>query len=435
MRKRFGPAEPAEFTRSAKPHEDVASRQARGVGANTSRRKAHGAIDGIRVLDLSTIIAGPLAAMLLGDFGADVIKVEHPRGDPMRTHGHSKNGRGLWWKVISRNKRTVTLDLSKEFGQQILHRLVAVSDVLIENFRPGVMERWNCGYEQLCKLNPRLIMLRVTGFGQFGPYASRPGFGTLAEAMSGFAHLTGQPDGPPTLPPFGLADGIAGLAGAVAVLLALYRRDSQDGRGQMIDLAIIEPILTVLGAQPTIYDQLNLVLQRMGNRSGNNAPRNTYKTRDGRWVALSTSADSVARRTLHLVGRPDIAEEPWFAAGSERAKHADELDAIVAGWIAERDLPDVVAAFESAGAAIAPVYDIAQIMADPQYAALNTIIEVVDDELGTLKMQNVAFRMSRTPGAVRFPGRALGADNEEVYGELLGIEPGRLVELKDEEVI
>src|SRR5215831_9003438 len=252
------------------------------------------ALEGVRVLDLATIYAGPFAAMLLGDFGADVIKIEHPRGDPMRGHGHARDGVGLWWKVVSRNKRAVTLDLGKPAGQDLLRSLVEQSDVLIENFRPGVMERWNLGYEDLRAVNPRLVMLRATGFGQFGPYANRPGFGTLAESMSGFAHLTGQPDGPPTLPPFGLADGIAGLAGAVAVMTALYHRDARGGEGQMIDLAIIEPILLVLGAQPTIYDQLGLILQRMGNRSGNNAPRNTYRTRDGRWVAVSTSADSIA---------------------------------------------------------------------------------------------------------------------------------------------
>ncbi|HZV50397.1 MAG TPA: CoA transferase, partial [Candidatus Dormibacteraeota bacterium] len=206
-----------------------------------------GALGGVRVLDVATLFAGPFAARILGDHGAEVIKVEHPRGDPARTHGHRKDGHGLWWKVLGRNKLAITLDLSKPRGQELLRGLVAKSDVLIENFRPGVMERWGLGWEALSAVNPRLVMLRVTGFGQFGPYASRPGFGTLAEAMSGFAHITGQPDGPPTLPPFGLADGIAGLAGATAVMMALYHRDLHGAGGQMIDLAIIEPILHVLG--------------------------------------------------------------------------------------------------------------------------------------------------------------------------------------------
>ncbi len=393
------------------------------------------ALEGVRVLDLATIYAGPFAAMLLGDFGADVIKVEHPRGDPLRGHGHSKNGVGLWWKVVSRNKRAVTLDLSKPAGQDVLKGLVEQSDVLIENFRPGVMERWNLGYEQLRAVNPRLVVLRATGFGQFGPYANRPGFGTLAESMSGFAHLTGQPDGPPTLPPFGLADGIAGLAGALAVMTALYHRDARGGEGQMIDLAIIEPILLVLGAQPTIYNQLGLILQRTGNRSGNNAPRNTYRTRDGRWVAVSTSANTVAERTMRLVGHPEVIDEPWFQTGTQRAEHADELDAMVGSWIAERDLDDVVEAFEEAGAAAAPVYDVSQIVADPQYQALGTFIELEDDELGPLLMQNVAYRMTATPGRVRFPGRRLGQDNASVYCELLQLDAKRLSELEAEGVI
>jgi len=388
-----------------------------------------GPLQGVRVLDLATIYAGPFAAMLLGDYGAEVIKVEHPRGDPMRGHGHSKDGVGLWWKMVSRNKRAVTLDLSKPQGQELLLGLAERSDVIVENFRPGVMERWNLGYERLRAGHPGLVMLRTTGFGQFGPYSSRPAFGTLAESLTGFAHLTGQPDGPPTLPPFGLADGIAGLAGAVAVMMALYHRDARGRQGQVIDLAIVEPILMVLGAQPIVYDQLGIVLRRMGNRSGNNAPRNTYRTRDGKWVAISTSADTVAQRTMRLVGHPEVIEEPWFRTGAERAEHADELDEMVGGWIAQRDLDEVLRAFEKASAAIAPIYDTREIMADPQFKALGTFIEVADDELGNMRMQNVAFRMSDTPGEVKFPGRRLGQDNRQVYSELLDLDDARLNEL------
>ena len=388
-----------------------------------------GPLQGVRVLDLATIYAGPFAAMLLGDYGAEVIKVEHPKGDPMRGHGHSKDGVGLWWKMVSRNKRAVTLDLSKPQGQELLLGLAERSDVIVENFRPGVMERWNLGYERLRAGHPGLVMLRTTGFGQFGPYSSRPAFGTLAESLTGFAHLTGQPDGPPTLPPFGLADGIAGLAGAVAVMMALYHRDARGRQGQVIDLAIVEPILMVLGAQPIVYDQLGIVLQRMGNRSGNNAPRNTYRTRDGKWVAISTSADTVAQRTMRLVGHPEVIEEPWFRTGAERAEHADELDEMVGGWIAQRDLDEVLRAFEKASAAIAPIYDTREIMADPQFKALGTFIEVADDELGNMRMQNVAFRMSDTPGEVKFPGRRLGQDNRQVYSELLDLDDARLNEL------
>jgi crotonobetainyl-CoA:carnitine CoA-transferase CaiB-like acyl-CoA transferase len=391
-----------------------------------------GPLGGLRVLDLATIYAGPLAAMLLGDFGADVIKVEHPRGDPLRTHGPARDGHGLWWKVLGRNKRAITLNLSTPGGQETLRALAAKSDVLVENFRPGIMEHWNLGYDQLSSANPGLIMLRVTGFGQFGPYAQRPGFGTLAESMSGFANITGQPDQPPTLPPFGLADGISGLAGAVAALLALYHRDARGGKGQVIDLAIIEPILTILGAQPTIYDQLGVIQGRTGNRSGNNAPRNTYKTRDGRWVAVSTSADAIATRVLELVGHPEVVDLPWFKTGRDRALHADELDEMVGSWIGERDADDVSRLFESAGAAVAPIYDIAQIMEDPQFRALGSIIQIDDEDLGLLKMQNVMFRMLDTPGRVRFPGRRIGQDTDAVLTHVLGMSGADIARLRGE---
>jgi crotonobetainyl-CoA:carnitine CoA-transferase CaiB-like acyl-CoA transferase len=391
------------------------------------------ALAGIKVIDLATLFAGPLAATLLGDFGAEVLKIEHPRGDPSRSHGYSKDGVGLWWKVLGRNKRAITLYLGSEEGQEIFRRFAADADVLIENFRPGTLERWGLGYEELSRANPGLVMARVTGFGQFGPYAKRPGFGTLAESMSGFAHITGQPDGPPTLPPFGLADGIAALATAFAVMTALRARDAT-GRGQVVDLAIIEPILTVLGPQPTVYDQLGIVQQRSGNRSINNAPRNTYRTRDGKWVAISTSAQSIAERVMKLVGRPEFIDEPWFQKGSERAKHADELDEAVGSWISERGQEEVIAAFEKAGAAVAPIYDIADIMNDAQYRALESITTVADPELGEIKMQNVLFRLSETPGRIRHAGPRLGEHNTEVYGEL-GIGKEELKELAKKGVV
>ncbi|HYZ29425.1 MAG TPA: CoA transferase, partial [Thermoleophilaceae bacterium] len=365
----------------------------------------------------------------------DVLKVEHPRGDPARSHGHSKDGHGLWWKVISRNKRAVTLTLSHPTGRELLEALAKDADVLIENFRPGVMEKWGLGPERLQEINPSLVILRVTGFGQFGPYAERRAFGTLAEAMSGFAHQTGQPDGPPTLPPFGLADGVTGLAGAIAVLLALYHRKENGGRGQVIDISLLEPLLTILGPGPSVYDQLGIVPGRHGNRSTNNAPRNTYQTRDRRWVAISASATSVAERVMRLVGRPDIAEQPWFSSARERVRHADQLDSIVAGWIGARDFDEVMAAFEDAGAAIAPIYDVEQLMSDPQVDALDAITKIDDEDLGPLRMQNVMFRLSDTPGAIRFAGRRLGQDNEDVYAERLGLSPERVAELRDEGVI
>lgn len=374
----------------------------------------NGALDGVRVLDLATLFAGPMAAMLLGDHGADVVKVEHPaRPDPSRGHGAAKDGIGLWWKILGRNKRTMTLNLSTVEGQDLLVELVRDADVVVENFRPGTLERWNLSYDRLSAANPGLVLARVTGFGQFGPSARRPGFGTLAEAMSGFAAMTGEPDGPPTLPPFGLADGIAAMATAYAVLTALHARQTT-GRGQVVDLSIIEPILTVLGAQPTAYDQLGVVPPRTGNRSTNNAPRNTYRCADGRWVAVSSSAQSIAERVMRLVGRPDYAAEPWFATGAGRVAHADELDAAVAAWVAERDRDEVLAAFEEAQAAVAPVYDVRDVMADPQLAALEAITTVDDPDLGPLRMQNVMFRLSDTPGSIRWAGEAHGAHTDEI---------------------
>ncbi|MFD3921562.1 CaiB/BaiF CoA transferase family protein [Streptomyces sp. NPDC058595] len=388
-------------------------------------------LHGLRVLDLATLFAGPLAATMLGDFGADVIKVEHPtRPDPSRGHGPAKDGVGLWWKILGRNKRTITLDLGSPAGRDVLLRLAAEADVIVENFRPGTLERWGLGWAELSAVNPRLVLARVTGFGQFGPYSHRPGFGTLAEAMSGFAAMTGEPDGPPTLPPFGLADSIAALATAYAVMTALNGRASS-GRGQVVDLAIIEPILTVLGPQPLWYDQLGYVQPRTGNRSRNNAPRNTYRTADGSWLAVSTSAQSVAERVVRLVGREELIDEPWFGTGGGRADHADELDGAVGGWIARHSREDAIAAFEKAEAAIAPVHDISDVMSDPQYRALDTVTEVQDPELGPIRMQNVLFRLSETPGSIRWAGRPHGADTDAVLTEL-GLSAPEIAGLREE---
>ncbi|MFJ3819711.1 CaiB/BaiF CoA transferase family protein [Streptomyces nodosus] len=389
-------------------------------------------LTGLRVLDIATLFAGPLAATLLGDFGAEVIKVEHPaKPDPSRGHGPAKNGVGLWWKLLGRNKRTMTLDLSKPGGRGTLLRLAAGADVIVENFRPGTLEKWGLGWDELSAANPRLVLARVTAFGQFGPYAHRPGFGTLAEAMSGFAAITGEPEAPPTLPPFGLADSIAGLATAYAVMTALAARD-RTGTGQVVDMAIVEPMLTVLGPQPIWYDQLGHVQQRTGNRSPNNAPRNTYRTADGDWVAVSTSAQSVAERVMRLVGRPELIDEPWFATGADRARHADVLDEAVGAWIARRTRAEVLTEFERAEAAVAPVQDVREVMTDPQYAALHTITTIPDDpELGRLRMQNVPFRLSATPGRIRWAGRPHGADTEAVLTEL-GLSDGEIAALRAE---
>lgn len=394
-----------------------------------------GPLSGMRVIDCSTILAGPLCCQILGDFGAEVIKIEHPvAGDSMRGHGLAKDGVPLWWKEISRNKRTIGLSLSSPEGAKVLRALVRTADVLVENFRPGTLERWGLAPDDLLELNPGLVILRVTGFGQTGPYAHRPGFGTLAEAMSGFAHLTGDPDGPPTLPAFGLADSLAGIAGSSAVSMALLER-ATSGRGQVIDLNLIEPILTAVGPAPTFYDQLGVVQNRHGNRSINNAPRNTYRTRDGAWVAVSTSAQAIAERVLRLVGHPEVIEESWFGSGTTRVQHADLLDEYVGSWISARDRDDVLAAFEAAGAAIAPVYDPRDIIEDPHFRETGMITEVPDDDLGSLRMHNVMWRMSRTPGSIRHTGRALGADTEVILIDELGMDTSEVEALRTQGVI
>ncbi len=392
------------------------------------------ALDDLRVLDVATLFAGPSAATVLSDFGADVIKVEHPqKPDPARTHGRSKNGTGLWWKVLGRNKRNLTLDLSNVDGQEVFLELVKTADVVIENFRPGTLERWNLGYERLSAVNPRLILTRVTGFGQFGPRSKEPAFGTIAEAMSGFAYSTGQPDGPPTLPPLALADNISGLAAAIATLTAIHDRE-RSGRGQVVDLAIIEPILAMLGAQVTVYDQLGIITERKGNRSENNAPRNTYETADGDWVAISTSAHSIAERVMTLVGREDLTHEPWFNDGYQRAQHADVLDDAVSTWIRERDTDVVIDAFARAQAALAVVNDMSRVVTDDQYAAIGAIATVEDEELGPVRMPNVLFRLSGSPGAIRHTGRRHGADTKAILSEL-GLDDGRICQLQEDGVI
>ncbi len=376
------------------------------------------ALEGLRVLDVSTILAGPLCCQILGDHGADVIKVEHPRaGDSMRGHGPSKDGVPLWWTEISRNKRTVALDLKSPSGAEALRRLVATADVLVENFRPGTLEKWGLGPDELMRANPRLVVARITGWGQTGPYAGRAGFGTLAEAMSGFAAATGEADGPPTLPAFGLADSICGIAASSAILMALRHRDAT-GEGQVCDLSILEPIMTAVGPAPTIYQQLGTVEPRHGNRSTSNAPRNTYRTADDKWVAVSTSAQSIAERVLRLVGHPEVIDEPWFASGHGRVQHVDELDAYVGDWVATRTRDEVIEAFTEAGAAVAGVYDARDLTEDEHIRETQMLTEVDDDDLGPVLQHNVMWRLSRSPGRIRFTGRRLGQDTDDVLHEI-----------------
>lgn len=396
---------------------------------------ADGPLSGLRVIDAATLFAGPMAATLLGDFGAEVIKVEHPDGDSLRNLGWKKDGVSLWWAVVNRNKRAVTLKLSHDLGREALLRLVDEADVLIENFRPGTMERWGLGWDVIHGRNPRLVMVRVTGFGQTGPYRERAGFGTLAESMSGFAHINGHPDGPPTLPPFALADGITGLSGAFLTMAALRARDLTGGPGQMIDLSIYEPIFWILGPQAAVYDQLGVVQGRTGNRAPFTAPRNAYRSRDGVWLGLSASSQSTAERTVRLVGRPDMIDEDWFEDHAGRLRHQDELDEAIGAWVGDRDAAEVVARFGEAGAAIAPILDIAGIFEDPQYIHNETVTAVEDPVLGPVRMQNLIGRLSATPGRVRATGPSLGEHNAEILGGLLGYGEAELRRMADEGVV
>lgn len=391
---------------------------------------------GLKIVDCATLFAGPVIATLMGDYGADVIKVEHPRGDDVRSMGCQKDGVSLWWALVGRNKRCVTLKLSDPCGADLLKRLVADADVLIENFRPGTMERWGLGPSVLHALNPGLVIVRTTGFGQTGPYAGLPGFGTLAESMSGFAHVNGWPDKPPALPPLALADVVAAMSGCFGAMFALWWREhGGEGRGQVVDLSIYEPLFWALGPQALVYDQLGIVQERTGNRAPFTAPRNAYRTRDGRWLGLSASAQSIAERVMRLVGREDLIEQPWFADHMGRAEHSDELDEIIGGWIAERSADEVLRAFADAEAAIAPIYTIADIVRDPQYLARETVTRVPHPVLGSVLMQNVIPRLMETPGRIDHAGPSLGEHNEQIYVDELKLSPDELAGLRESGVV
>lgn len=388
----------------------------------------------LRVLDASNLIAGPFSSTYLGDFGAKVIKIEHPQyGDSLRNHGKQKDGEPLWWKYLGRNKRSITLNLGAEEAGQIFVDLAADADVVIENFRPGTMARWGLDYATLSRANPKLVMAHVTGYGQHGPMSHRPGFGTMGETMTGFAHRNGYPDGPPTLPPFGLADTVTGLMTAFAIMVAVHE-SRNSGVGQEIDVALIESLLPSLEPQIVEWDQLGQVLGRMGNANPMNAPRNLYQTKDGEWVAISASTLTTAERLLGLVGHPEVTEEPWFKSAGERAERADLLNGLIAPWIAAHTKAEVLAACDAAQAPCSPIYSARDIVDDPQYAALGSIATVTDKVLGPIRMPNVPFRLSKTPGKVRWPGPALGEDSEGIFSAL-GLSPDRLRELRERGVI
>ncbi len=369
------------------------------------------ALEGLRVIDMATVFAGPGAARHLGDFGADVIKVEAPAGDGVRRMGWFPPGDGdsYMWKLLGRNKRAVVIDLKTSAGRDAFLALIDTADVLVENFRPGTLERLGLGPDTLGARNPRLVVLRVTGFGQDGPYSSRPGFATMAEAMSGFAAINGEPDGPPLLPPIALTDEVTAIAGAFAVMVALHDRE-RTGLGQVIDCNLLESMLQMMSALPSAAAHLGYDQPRLGSGIPYSVPRGTYRCSDGRWVAISSSAESVAYRVLTLLG---IEDDARFATFESRGVHRDELDAAVSEWVGARPSAEVLAAFEVAEAAIAPVYTMTEVLADPHVRARAVFVEV-----GGIVMQGPVARLSRTPAEMRWAGRPLGADTEAVLAEL-----------------
>ena len=381
-----------------------------------------GPLKGLKVIDAGTMIAGPLAATHLADFGAEVIKIEQPHvGDSMRHWAPMKEEKSLWWKVIARNKKLLTLSLSDRDGQEIFKKLAREADIVIENYRPGTFERWGLGYDELAKMNPKVILVRVSGYGQTGPYSHRGGYGTVAECFSGAPSFTGFPDRPPTLPGFPLADLTAATFAAMAAMFAVYQRDQGGGqRGQVIDVSLYEPLFRLIEAQVIGYDQLGIIKTRQGNRLAEDSPRNTYETRDGRWIGISASSQRTFERLAEAMEMPELAQDPRFKDNVSRCAHAEEIDAAVAGWFKSRDCIDIMRLFDEAQVVAGPVYDISDIAADPHYAARENIVPVPDVDFGTVKMQNVTPKFSSTPGRVRHAGGNLGANTREIL-DALGI--------------
>jgi succinyl-CoA--D-citramalate CoA-transferase len=380
-------------------------------------------LEGLRVVEMGSLLAGPFCGQLLGDFGAEVIKVEPPgKGDPMREWGrHRKQGRTLWWPIIARNKKSVTLNLREEEGQDLARRLIAEADVLVENFRPGTIEKWGLGYRELAETNPGLVMVRVSGFGQTGPYRERAGFGSIGEAMGGIRHVTGFPDQPPPRTGVSLGDSLAATFGALGALTALYHREAHGGRGQVVDVGIYEAVLALM--ESTIPE--HVLTGHTRGRSGSVlpfiAPSNIYPTRNEDYVLIAGNADNVFKRLAAAVGHPEWAEDERYATHHARGENMEELDAMISAWTAERTGEEVLATMAEAGVPAGKVFTAADMVEDPHYVARGNIVEVEDPEIGTFPMQNVVPRLTETPGEVRWTGPALGQHNDEVYGGLLGI--------------
>ncbi len=404
-----------------------------------------GPLQGMKVLDLSIIVAGGTASSLLADFGAEVVKVERPgSGDPLRNWGPFANGVSLWWKVHSRNKQSLTLDLGSAEGQALLLDLAKHADMLIEGFRPGTLERWNIGPEQLHRQNPGLVILRYSGFGQTGPYRDRPGFGTIAECMSGYIAMTGFPDTPPVLPPIPLADEIAGVFGAMAGMMALYRREVVRGAslagerkktGQVIDLSLFEPLFRLCIPHIPMYDLLGIVRERVGNDFPDAAPRSLYQTGDNRWLGLSATSQSTWEALAHAMGLSDCITDPRFTDNASRLQNKDSLNEILQNWLGSRPQDQILERLVPAGGVVGPVYDSAQIVNDPHYQDRDDVVEVEDPEIGPTLMPGIIPKFSDTPGAVEHAGPRLGEHNAQVLETWLGYDSQAVAALVDKGVI
>ena len=375
------------------------------------------ALAGLRVIDAATFIAGPYAATILSEFGAEVIKVEQPEGgDPWRKYG-TRTGRenaSLAWLTEARNKKSVTLNLRVPEGQAMLRKLAETADVLIENFRPGTMEKWGLGFEDLRKVNPRLVMLRVTGYGQTGPYKDRPGFGSVVESLTGFAARNGFPDREPVLPPFALADSVAALQGAFATMVALREAEKEGGKGQVVDLALLEPLHAILGPEALIYRMTGKSRPRSGSASTTASPRNVYETKDGKFIGMSASIQTMAERVFRMIGRADMIDDPRYRTNMDRLKHREEVDAAVGAWIKTKSLAEVAAIFEEQEITASPIYEQDDIAKDPHFIEREVVVEVPDADLGWAPMQNVCPRLSDTPGSIRAPAPAIGEHSRAI---------------------
>jgi len=413
--------------------------QVLALQARTFEPGAKCPLDGIRVLDLSRLVAGNMLSLALADFGAEVLKVEDPKkGDPLRDWRESgpehQDGVSAYWKVYARNKKSLTLNLRSDAGKDILKRLIVDADVFVESFRVGTMERMGFGPDELLRLNPALVVVRVSGWGQTGPYADHPGFGSLVEAMSGYAAKNGFPGQPPMLPNLALADMVAGLYGAFATMVAIHEVKVNRGRGQVVDLSLLEPLLSILGPDAATYRITGEVPAKTGNRTSISAPRNIYRTRDGGWVALSASIQSMVERLFGAIGRPDLIDDPRFRTNFDRRNNVEALDSLIQEFISKQTLHESVEFFRAREVTIGPVYDISQIVLDPHIVERGVLVEVPDNDIGSVPMHDVVPRLSGTPGHLRFPAPQLGQHNDEVLARI-GIEAEARVALKRDGVI